>query len=332
MKISLFQTIRFLLIGCVLFLGSISTHAGEYDPMAVSANIKVKIIDITVHDKARVREIPIRVYLPSVDSPLPVILFSHGLGGSRETCAYIGEHWSARGYTVVFLQHPGSDNSVGKGLRLRKRMKALKNAGNAHNLQLRVQDVDVVLDTLDKWNTTDGHKFKGLLELKKVGMSGHSFGARTTQAVSGQRFKGEKATFTDSRIIAALLMSPSSPSDGTPKEVFSKVSVPWMLMTGTRDSAPFGAADVKSRLAVFPALPPGGKYELVLFEAEHSAFTASAMRRRAKARNPNHHQAILAISTAFWDAYLRKDTVARKWLDGDGPRTVLEKRDAWQIK
>jgi len=35
-------------------------------------------------------------------------------------------------------------------------------------------------------------------------------------------------------------------------------------MTGTKDVAPVGAADLESRLAVFPALPPGGKYELVL--------------------------------------------------------------------
>ena len=45
-----------------------------------------------------------------------------------------------------------------------------------------------------------------------------------------------------------------------------------MLMTGTRDLAVIGKADLESRLAVYPALPPGGKYELVLDRAEHSAF------------------------------------------------------------
>jgi hypothetical protein len=54
--------------------------------------------------------------------------------------------------------------------------------------------------------------------------------------------------------------------------------------------APIGGADLESRLAVFPALPPGGKYEL------------------------------------------RQDPAARRWLDGDGPPSVLENGDRWQSK
>jgi hypothetical protein len=41
---------------------------------------------------------------------------------------------------------------------------------------------------------------------------------------------------------------------------------------------------------------------------------------------------ILALSTAFWDAFLREDDDARAWLDGDGPRTLLEADDRWQRK
>ena len=83
-------------------------------------------------------------------------------------------------------------------------------------------------------------------------------------------------------------------------------------MTGTKDVAPIGGADVESRLAVFPALPPGGKYELVLDGAEHSAFTDRALPGDSAPRNPNHHRAILALSTAFWDAWLRGDAAARQ--------------------
>ena len=82
----------------------------------------------------------------------------------------------------------------------------------------------------------------------------------------------------------------------------------------------------------FPALPPGGKYELVLHNAEHSAFTDRALPGDTEKQNPNHHRIIVAISTAFWDAWLREDTAARKWLDGDGPTSVLEPNDRWQKK
>ena len=79
-----------------------------------------------------------------------------------------------------------------------------------------------------------------------------------------------------------------------------------------------------SRLGVFPVLPPGNKYELVLEGAEHSAFGDRPLPGDKEPRNPNHHRAILALSTAFWDAYLRGDAAAKAWLDGAGPRTVLE--------
>jgi hypothetical protein len=39
------------------------------------------------------------------------------------------------------------------------------------------------------------------------------------------------------------------------------VKIPWLLMAGTKDIVPIGDADMKSRLAVFPSLPPGGKYD-----------------------------------------------------------------------
>lgn len=106
----------------------------------------------------------------------------------------------------------------------------------------------------------------------------------------------------------------------------------WMLMTGTKDIAAIGNADLKSRLAVYPALPPGGKYELVLDKAEHSVFTERALPGETGTRNANHHRSILALSTAFWDAWLREDAAARQWLDGDGPRSLIEKADRWQRK
>ena len=86
-------------------------------------------------------------------------------------------------------------------------------------------------------------------------------------------------------------------------------------MTGTKDVAPIGDQDVKSRLAVFPALPSSGKYELVLENAEHSVFTERPLPGDKEKRNPNHQRVILALSTAFWDTYLRDDPAAKAWLE-----------------
>jgi len=198
---------------------------------------------------------------------------------------------------------------------------------------LRVKDIPAVLDQLDRWNKTAGHLLAGRLNLSRVGMSGHSFGAMTTQAVSGESIAQGELSYTDPRIKAAIAFSPSSPRrGGDPKQAFGNVKIPWMLMTGTKDIALIGNADMTSRLAVFPALPPGDKYELVLYGAEHSAFTDRSLPSDTGKRNPNHHRAILALSTAFWDSYLRDNGAAKTWLDGDGPRLVLEKDDHWQKK
>jgi predicted dienelactone hydrolase len=322
-------TVSLLLIVSASVLSARSDAA--YDPLLVD-KYQPASIDLTVKDEERSREIPIRVYLPKEKTPAPVVLFSHGLGGSREGSAYLGNHWAARGYVAVFLQHPGSDDSVWKDKPPAERMAAMRAAADLANFVLRVDDVRAVLDQLDQWNKSSGNSLSGRLDMKRIGMSGHSFGAVTTQAVSGQRFV-RGAGFTDARIKAAAIMSPSSPrSGGNATLAFGSVKIPWMLLTGTKDTAPIGEADVASRLSVFPALPAGSKYELVLYNAEHSAFTERALPGDSQPRNPSHHRSILALTTAFWDAYLRDDPNARKWLDGDGPRRVLDKDDRWQRK
>lgn len=310
-----------------------TTLRAQYDPLAIgNTNKKAKDpLDMTVKDEKRSRDIPIRVYLPDGDKPAPVVLFSHGLGGSRENNPYLGKHWSARGYVVVFTQHAGSDAVLWKDQPLGKRMAALKGAANVENFELRNADVSAVLDQLEKWNTTEKHPLAGRLDLKHVGMSGHSFGAVTTQAVSGQTFPLGKS-YADARIKAAVMMSPSVPKRGDPAKAFGEVKLPWLLLTGTNDNSPINDTDAASRQRVYPALPAGTKYELVLDKAEHSAFGDRALPGESEKRNPNHHRAVLALTTAFWDAYLRDDADARKWLDGDGPKSVLEKEDRWQRK
>lgn len=303
-----------------------------YDPLAIAVAKPSEPLDLTVVDESRKREIPIRIFLPADKRPAAVVLFSHGLGGSREMSSYLGKHWAARGYAAVFLQHPGSDTSVWRGKPLGQRMTAMQEAAGAQNFLLRVKDVPAVLDDLAKRTAEKTDPLFGRLDVTRVGMSGHSFGAVTTQAVSGQTTPGGRQLFTDPRIKAAVIMSPSTPKLGDAASAFGSVAVPWLLMTGTNDLSIIGGADMNSRLGVYPALPVGEKYELVLHEANHSAFTDRPLPGDKGTRNPNHHRVILALSTAFWDAYLKNDDAAKHWLDGDGPRMVLEKEDGWQRK
>jgi len=323
--------LRFLLLFSLwLALAETKAATSRYDPLNDSS-IAPKILDLTVHDAARNRDLPIRVYLPTNTTPVPVVLFSHGLGGNREGSKFLGEHWAARGYVAVFLQHPGSDDSVWKGKPSSTRMAEMNRAASLENFKLRVADVPAVLDQLEIWNTNKAHPLAGRMNLKKVGMSGHSFGAVTTEAVSGETFPLGGQKLTDARITAAIAFSPSSPRAGGAAKAFGSVKIPWLLMTGTKDISPIGQQDVKSRLAVFPNLKGAPKYEVVLNNAEHSAFTDRALPGDHEPRNPNHHRVILALSTAFWDAYLKDDPAAREWLNGGGPQEVMEVQDHWQF-
>ena len=112
-----------------------SLGADGYDPLA--GGKPVTHAHYTVRDDARQREVPLRVYLPAATAPAAIVLFSHGLGGNREGYAYLGEHWAARGYLAVFLQHPGSDDSVWKDAPREERRSALTRAASSRNFMLR---------------------------------------------------------------------------------------------------------------------------------------------------------------------------------------------------
>lgn len=319
-------------IGLAAALFSAPLVAAEYDPLSVPPGDELPLIQLTVTDAARQRDLPLKAYLPKSRDARPVVLFSHGLGGSREGSAFLGKHWSARGYVVIFMQHPGSDDSIWKDAPPGRRMAALQQAASPQNFLARVQDVKVLLDQLEKWNADANHQLAARVDLSRTGMSGHSFGALTTQAVAGQSLALGGQRFLDPRIKAAVIMSPGVPKTNSAEQAFGSVKLPWLLMTGTQDGSPIGGQTIESRRDVFPALPPGNKYELVLNKAEHSVFTERALPGDKQQRNPNHHRAILALSTAFWDAYLRNDDAAKTWLAGPGPRSVLEKDDLWQAK
>ena len=304
-----------------------------YDPLAVPTETRVVTLDLAVLDSERNRELPIKVYWPAGAKGSPVVLFSHGLGGSREGNAFMGQHWAKRGYVAVFLQHPGSDDSVWRDVPAARRLGAMKQAASSQNFLLRVGDVPAVLNQLAVWNAKPSHPLAGSMDLRHVGMSGHSFGAVTTQAVSGQSYGPLGQAYTDPRIRAAIAFSPNNPRERMGEALFGAVRVPWMLMTGTHDTSLIGDATPRSRQAVFPYLPSTiDRYQVVLFEAEHSAFTERALPGDRKSRNPNHHRIVLALSTAFWDSHLRGNAEAKRWLEGSGARTLMQRNDEWQVR
>jgi len=283
-------------------------------------------------DPDRDRTVPVKVYLPAAKTPQPVVLFSHGLGGSRENSAYLGEFWAKRGYVAVFVQHAGSDEAVWKSSERGGRLEALKGAISVTTAVARYADIPFVIDRLEEWNAAGDHALKGKLDLTHIGLCGHSFGAVTTQALMGQRFVVNRS-FHDPRIDAFFAMSPSASKGITSDKAFGHIPAPVLCMTGTEDTSPVTPeTTAESRLEVYSALPAGDKYQLVFEGAGHFAFSDTG--RFDEQRKAHHHPAIQEISTRFWDAYLKNDAAAKAWLQSEKPRSdckLLEK-DRWEWK
>jgi predicted dienelactone hydrolase len=317
------RTIILAMAACLL---APAASSASYEPMELpTAEIHSLTMDVT--DASRQQTIPIRAYLPPNPSAAPLILFSHGLGGSRDNNPYLGKHWAARGFLVVFVQHPGSDENVWKNAGP-GRLQALRDAASPKNYISRTKDIPAVLDQLERWNHQPGHPLHARIDPQHIGMSGHSFGAQTTQAMAGQQAPRLGIEVREKRIDAALILSPSPPSRGDTEAAFSSIRIPCLLMTGTRDDNPITHADPATRLKVFPHLRAAPAWQVVFDGALHSDF---GQRSTARSGLTRYHQAILALSTAFWDATLRDDAAAAAWLTGPAARRALATEDVWQM-
>lgn len=312
---------------CATLLPLPAKKAKAYDPLQVGAGETVsKVLEVKRGDRA----LPLRVYLPETTKPAPVVLFSHGLGGSRDNNPYLGNHWAKRGYVVVFIQHPGSDETVWKDVPRAGRMAAMREAASAKNLVLRAKDVPAVIDELAKWNVEKDHPLHARLDLKHIGMSGHSFGAVTTQAVAGQAMAGGNVSFLEPRLSAAVMFSPSPPKLGDPAAALSPIRFPCLLMTGTLDTSPIGNTTAEDRLKVFPHLTRAPAWQVVFDKATHMSFGDRDLQGKPEAGN-RYHEPILALTTAFWDSELRDNKEAEAWLAGDGAKAVMKPGDRWEM-
>jgi dienelactone hydrolase len=269
------------------------------------------------HDTARGRELPWRLRLPAGAGPWPLVLYSHGLGGSREGGEVWGDAWRAAGVAVLHLQHPGSDAGV-----LRAGLRAMRSAASAEQLVTRTLDVRFALDELEH-RRRDAQAPWRMLRPGAVGLAGHSFGAQTTQAVAGQRFP-MPTSLADPRPRAFIAFSPSAGRVALPlAHQFGAIERPFLGVTGSLDGDPFGSfAGGEPRARIFDGLPPGRRALLWLDRADHMTFAGNAqlriggrgLQRRepdAERREDAHHALVAGLSTLWWRAHLMGDDVAR---------------------
>jgi predicted dienelactone hydrolase len=308
-----------------------------------------QIIDTKLKDLSRDRVIPIKVRVPEGSAKTPLVIFSHGLGGSVEGGKTWGEIWSNSGYLVVHVQHPGSDTPA-----LRESLTSgdgepkqrMRNIATPENLIGRVDDVRYLISEIERQQRASTTSWMSRVDLSRIAMTGHSFGAHTTMALAGQRYPGPVKTISDPRIKAFIALSPNA--TGLPRtfsDRFGSMNAPFLSITGTQDADPFAANRnmkkmVEKRTAVFEHQPADDKYLFVIEGADHMVFNgneAQSMRalRQSEplsaADQKRIQEAVGQSSLKFLDAYLRDDAKAKQWLKTEAA-SVFANTGEWKSK
>jgi len=208
--------------------------------------------------------------------------------------------------------------------RMRKSALDIANATN------RPLDVKFAIDQIQQMNKADP-TLKNKLDLNRIGVAGHSFGAYTTLAISGETFlQGESRA--DPRVKAAIAMSsPSGTTRLRGDSAFAQIKIPILHMTGTKDTSPIGFDDAISRRIPFDHIKGADQFLITFENGDHMIFSGRGS--LPGGGKDEHFQAYIKISSvAFWDAYLKGDAKAKAWLTGDGFEKALASEGKFEKK
>jgi predicted dienelactone hydrolase len=289
----------------------------ESGPLAVN-----EVADLALHDEKRNKDVRVRIFYPVIAGKYPVIIFSHGAGGSDNCCESLTRHWATYGYITI---QPVHDDSVSprrsSGDENARFPQAVREALKNPTLwESRPRDISFLLDSLDGLQKRVAG-LNGKIDTSRVGVAGHSMGAYTAEAIAGALvdLPGHPGqNFSDGRAKAILCLSPQGPGQfGLTAHSFSNVSVPFMGITGSQDSlGPL--ANAAWHKIPFERSQPGDKYEVFIRGASHMSFITAETLNSARS---SHAAAILgytnSASLAFWDAYLKNDAAGKKFLQSD---------------
>jgi predicted dienelactone hydrolase len=228
-------------------------------------------VDLDWTDTARGRQVPVRLVLPHQGERLPLVVFSHGIGGSRRGYRWLGEHLASQGVASLHLQHVGSDRQLWSG-NVFSMVGRLQEAAQDREAIARVHDLRFALDTLLASDLAPR------VDAQRIVAAGHSYGANTALLASGARVQrqGQVLDLHDARVRAAIVIS-APPFYGEPElgKILHSVTIPTLHVTATEDviRIPGYYSGAEDRLAVFDATGSTRKWLAVFEGGSHSMFT-----------------------------------------------------------
>ena len=263
----------------------------------------VETLDLEPMDPRRKRAVPLRLHLPrgaGADARAPLVVFSHGIGGSRMGYSYLGRHWAAHGVASLHVQHVGSDRSLWGAGNVFSLVSRLQQAAQESEAIDRVHDLRFALD-----HVLEG-SLAARLDATRVAAAGHSYGANTTLLAAGARVfrDGQAVDLRDPRVQGAIVISapPFYGEQGETPRILAPVRVPSLHITCTEDDIriPGYSSGLEDRLAVFEAVG-GARKTLAVFQGgSHSIFTD-----RSTPGGPELNQRVKAATRELTLGFLR---------------------------
>lgn len=290
----------------------------------------VVTLDLQLKGESREEPLEVRARLPVVAKadPLPVVIFSHGAGGSSDAFPDLCEHWASHGYVVL---NPTHSDSV--KLRKAKGEKLDPNRGLAQQvvggvkLKDRKADITLILDSLSNitGQAVQAHReLQGVkLDASRVALAGHSAGAMTSQMLAGVRFYGPLGlrgfSEPEPRIKSFILIS----GQGTGNRFFNKeswkdIAAPMLVIAGSEDYSPVSDEKPAQRCDPYTYAPAGDKFLVYIEGATHGSYAGKQVVRILKEKQPanlDYITDVTAFSTlAFLDMTLQGSAEARAYL------------------
>jgi len=269
--------------------------------------------DIVLRDEERAKDLPVRITWPKHGGAAPVLIWSHGLFGSKDAYEPVSQFFATHGWVVI---QPTHSDSLSLG---RERAQGFSDWVN------RPADVLFLVDRIcDLQYKVKSAGLAGTFDTTRMGMGGHSYGAMTGQMLAGvtTRTSGSneagRGFHADARLKAFVLVSPQGQDNLLDAQSWSEVKAPVMTITGTRDTGRNGQ-DYTWRLEPFANMPKGSKASAIIEGATHR-FGGFASRERAQRRrevDESHIDAVLGMARAFLDAHVLGDAKARALVESD---------------
>ena len=323
------------LVLLVLGLGKIS-FALDPGPLPIKT-----IEDKKLHDQRRNCDLPIIVCYPDNKQVYPLIIFSHGAYGSGISPLPLGQYWASHGYIVILPTHADSliylkrdyyndpwtgSNSLGE-------YGVPTTQGTWKPIWAeRPRDIIFLMNQLDEVERQIA-ELKQRIDRTRIGVSGHSLGAYTSELVCGTTVDipevGKDQSFADPRPKALVMLSPQGRGlQGLRDGSWDKLKLPFLLVTGSYD---FGIQQQPPtwRTEPYQFCPPGDKYLMVIQGANHNSYIGHHLPekdskmplQRVEEKDAKLGEAIFAdtkmATLRFWDAYLKADAKAKTYLESD---------------